>query len=853
MNKLSENVHWDDDETDNEEEWESLEQSLSSQQHAQEESCLPNNFLVSATTKPSRLRSLQERLSLWPTFRPRKETKKSVTWDQNKPREFSPVRYQPVDTMEFDYPSSSSTRNDDSGSSRTQCFKDMIEQEEADREDWESCSSPSKNMPKKRRWERSQSTSNTFDESGERESPKNLAKALVEEPVLLFVQFLFAELWKAPEWAHNRVALVIVTLGLLWQVSLIIGWIIWWQLFSYAGMTIIIASITFTTLIHFLPLLSECPKHEGRQWGHEAFWERIQQRVILTLLRSGNSVRQALWIGCLLAPVWIQIKYLSFMVRIQGEYATMPLATVLVATLWGCTGSFWLGHIRRWESTSTWTLRDTTICNWLCLYFSTLLCCILKRDFARLSWFLPPMVVGFGVGIHLQIFDYRDKDHRDTNISSTFSLCTQRAIELIRQELSHTLEQSQELQVQIMKLILVDSWRQPSVKKSDNQSHSSTLGQNIDSEPRTLVSSKRVSGAGAVFPGSKITCEGTPVKESDTQRDSLFWRGLCHTNLDERAQPIVDAYRRAIQEFPPNRTFAMCLSLFMQLPALIAAISSLFSRRLNSVDISIFAAFVALDALYLGRWIAWCHAMSQIREKVGDRSELYARTLQKKDFWHQDVDPMVVVILASPWTALGSIEDVPTMLRVWWNCIDSVETLESCMIAARCLQTTAITIDLKRNMHIIADFSFQVRKRGWLYGLGLLLEDFVAMLDDSYCAVGTFERDSATHRTRYVGAAASAVRNIDAIRRNTCRSEMEILLRIPEILGFGWPGATTHSQEPESLDKVLVPSHEQKSGECAPNVDHCVNKKQSFKVDDQKSSDKASSEGQDSMRSKFMT
>mmetsp|Transcript_14660 Transcript_14660/g.33164 ORF Transcript_14660/g.33164 Transcript_14660/m.33164 type:complete len:528 (-) Transcript_14660:270-1853(-) len=470
--------------------------------------------------------------------------------------------------------------------------------------------------------------------------------------------------------------------------------------------------------------------------------------------------RQTVWLSSFLIPTWFQIHSLLFLVQVILHHLPNIWAVMAVLTLnagWGC---YKLG---RQSSTAVIdSMRASTY--WILLYVSAWTAALVpstkttsmeasvvyqhfQLDF---PWSLAHFTVATGV-IMWEL--YRDESQRERasgneGARQVLPECIQRATDDVRALIGDKIHKSRskdnELEVALMRWVLVDSWR-----PTDS---SPTAGRQKDTSP--------------------------PIEAPGTNGTLDFWRSLCDTSLNETAQPAVTAYTEAIEGFPPDRDLSMVVSVITQCPATLACLQVVSWEYARGQSVGLvnpwwtilcLVPFVALDAWTIRHWIVSCHKMTNYRRRRldhGDRNPGTANeptdgALSVSAFWEDTIDSMV--LLLSPSIDLSNRSDTiipPTALLVWWNIVDSVEALERTMKTARCIQSTAVAVDLTHNLHSLVDFGVQVQEKGWLHGLGLLLQEVIVSMDESML------RNEDEERTQYIDAASSAVRNSQIMFQN---------------------------------------------------------------------------------------
>ena len=277
---------------------------------------------------------------------------------------------------------------------------------------------------------------------------------------------------------------------------------------------------------------------------------------------------------------------------------------------------------------------------------------------------------------------------------------------------------------------------------------------------------------------------------------------LASMDIDEHAQPAVDAYKQVVQDFPPSRETALAISVVRRCPASLVLIwRYLLASILAFPSTFTMFPFVALEIHRVLLWAKACHRSVNAEEQETNNRHLSLETITSIP---QELDTMSVLLSRDNYSLLGP----PTLLQVWFNIQGSVQALEKGLTAARCAHTTVVAAEFADNLMSLAQLGFEVSRKGWVHGLGVLVQELI------HLQVGSQEG-------RYTSAAKSALRNSQTMARNVevlVEEDAPIIAFLQAIIGRGWLwGHEEHPAVPESTVVIteLADDEEDITGEPA--------------------------------------
>jgi hypothetical protein len=227
-------------------------------------------------------------------------------------------------------------------------------------------------------------------------------------------------------------------------------------------------------------------------------------------------------------------------------------------------------------------------------------------------------------------------------------------------------------------------------------------------------------------------------------------------DLDETAKPAVQSYQRLVAAIPPSRDMALVLGLLYRIPATILFVGygllAMFGVHYPPTRtlFPLLLPFVVLEWLHVQQWLDAC------RVAAADTGVADADVVDPADW--PTADPMILLL----------VDRTPTsaLLRVWRNVTASVSALEMGLVAARCVQTTAVAADFCANMISLANLGQEVSQHGVLHGVAVVVRELIHLhqtatpLDQLTHGIATPPGAS------YTSAAVSAVRNSQRLSRN---------------------------------------------------------------------------------------
>lgn len=328
--------------------------------------------------------------------------------------------------------------------------------------------------------------------------------------------------------------------------------------------------------------------------------------------------------------------------------------------------------------------------------------------------------------------------------------------------------------------------------------------EHMTSEVQMLQSNPQTMGAVPNF--------GTPPRrttEPSTGPIDSFHDMLRALNVDERAEPAVRAYKRAVESFPPSQQMAVLLSILRRCPAFLTILFHIVMVKPGVLSSTmVLLPFVVME---YHRIMAWLHCCEQVKvyfdtveEPEGSTSDNSRKFIPSA---LRDADPMVILLVGDSYNPLRP----PALLLVWRNVANSVSALEVGLTAARCAETTAVAVQFAGNVMSLVQFGQEIHEHGLLHGLLVMGKEAILMhtMDES-----VRDRES----TKYTHAVMGAMENAQRVARNvqTLAHDDKIGHVIQPVVwaacslsGYGWlwgretpPDASSSSSEEMTNDRA---------------------------------------------------
>ncbi len=256
---------------------------------------------------------------------------------------------------------------------------------------------------------------------------------------------------------------------------------------------------------------------------------------------------------------------------------------------------------------------------------------------------------------------------------------------------------------------------------------------------------------------------------------------LLSFDVDERAQPAVLAFRRAVEAFPPNKKTAVTISILRRCPALLTMmIHILFLSGTHSLFVTslVLFPFAVFEYYRILEWMELC-------QQVESRSSKEIEKQEEQNDWRipealRSVDSMTVLLSGDE----SMVIRPPSLLIVWYNVVSSVSALEMGLSTARCVETTAVAVEFAGSAMSLVKFGLEVSDKGLLHGAMILAGEMLTIYGNGK-DIGNLDM-SDNRSAKYTSAAVRTVHYGQKIVKNvhTISEDQNILSFAQPVLNF---------------------------------------------------------------------
>ena len=613
---------------------------------------------------------------------------------------------------------------------------------------------------------------------------------LVDHPIDYFwKRFLLnfaSELWRLD--LRIRIGLSLIVIGFILKIFLISTWYLWHP------------RLAFFIAIGVVPFVYLDPLNVKSRFASylEALFASPSRLLEGNDLLNPTRLRRACLV-VLVYPTALEIHTISFLTNVHVECGWFRF-TVLFSVI-----ILWLMmHLIR---SRHWKPRESIHKGLLTLYSSALLVTLVKADFRRIPKIATPFCSA--TGTLLVTYDDDDMEWLSRTLRSALRL----SLRDVLASISGRVNEDEMLQLAIIRWI-VDYWSSapansasdnappnntsekkskgpdqsanfreqtaeatikptgasPKPSSSDNSSvhwndlrpmlHIATNQMSIEVNSLQSPASGRQSGSEtSIEPITLASHVSSPTKNDSVDNLSTMLMSL---DVDERGPSAVEAYRKAVESFPPTRNFAIGVSVARRCPAFLALTLRLFMGYPGSVTtIVVLLPFIVLEYFRIRAWMQTCSTLANVDKNITDEND------SENHENLSSVDSIVILLSGDN----DNPSQPPTLVLVWQNIQSSVSALEVGLTATRCIQTTSVAVDFAGNIMSLVQLGYEVKEFGLIHGLASVgKEIFLLNTSESNSKQGI------TQSLKYTGAAMDAVRNGQIVARN-----LQILLEDEKI------------------------------------------------------------------------
>jgi hypothetical protein len=375
-----------------------------------------------------------------------------------------------------------------------------------------------------------------------------------------------------------------------------------------------------------------------------------------------------------------------------------------------------------------------------------------------------------------------------------------------------------------------------------------------------------ISIAAATNSSYTTTNSSTSSRQTSIPSYQSLYKVLNKLDADESLIPTIDRYRNWVYSLPPTQYAAMCVSLWKMCPAtttcslavvwwigysavgLIAGVTNGNLRTMMCFIVTVLCPSMLLEYHRVQTW--WTRTQSLIVAMEDEVKSGESQMIQR-DF------TMILLTADSEDSASQRVSNIKfpfdtssLLLQIWHLLIESITMLESFIPAARCATVAVAATDLTSNTMTLVNFALEIKQRGLLFGVGMIVLDAFGYHLSKELEKRTKEADDSTDRTceeiytailpgQFTSAAVDAVANVGKVSHNlSClmvkrnseqggntKSDIDVDIVKEEV-------SNSLSTEPPSHDVSLANCTQ---SEIDKNQDNCISLKQetSLKEDEQ--------------------
>ena len=634
------------------------------------------------------------------------------------------------------------------------------------------------------------------DSTSSTSSGTNLQQELFHQPL----QLLWTRFWvylAATCWQQYRFPLILTATGSVLQVFT------WWHYFALSPRLYLTALLVMAGFVY----LQYDPNTK----------EKKKAPLSLDLSKYGRGL--TLWWLCL--PALLELRALHLLVvQLLVPHAAVQTVFLTCAMLTLITIYFMKYNNNNNENNNS--PRRATYQAWIVLYVAALLVALASCLTTHSGALLAPLLTCSGIFLMTQ------QANRDENVDNDQWMVQQalrHGLHDVLQTVGTAVQQDELLQLAMVRWI-VEYWSTNNGNDTTTSTPASQTNPLAESRPSSSTASpaprpsatpgpnttSQELGWSDLFPMLTVTADqlasevqvlqhpaeqNAPSPSQNQQQQQHHYRPsqpqhvmnndldalaglksmLASMNIDEDAKPSVDAYKNAVEAFPPATRTAIAVSVLRRCPATILLLGHvLFANTFWGLlaILLLLGPLVVLEYMRIYMWACACQPSYRRNDK-----NVYGVLQALEEF----DDTMVILLSDDQYDPAQP----PTLLIVWQNVIDSVHALELSLTTARCVQTTAVTVDFAQNILSLAQFGWEISQHGWGHGARVLVQEWIHLNNNS--------NDNIPARMRYTDAARNALRNSQTMNRNlrALWNENEgrevvapLVALVPVLIGYGW-------------------------------------------------------------------
>ena len=243
---------------------------------------------------------------------------------------------------------------------------------------------------------------------------------------------------------------------------------------------------------------------------------------------------------------------------------------------------------------------------------------------------------------------------------------------------------------------------------------------------------------------------------------------LASLDVDDRAKPAVQSYKRVIENIPPSYNVALLVALMRRCPSMLSLLVCILFTSCNFLHAAFtLCPLIILEVIRVREWAVSLKNASIEFDLNAFKTDQKARDDKNRALlpWlpSSNLDSVFIMLSSDQHPSKSS-----SLLRVWYNVLNSVRALESGLLAVRCAHTTIAATELSFNVVSLATLGAEVCNRGWSHVLNLVVRDVFHFVANTSCGEPMSFR-SCCHG-HYTAAALNAFKTVNILVPN-----MEVL------------------------------------------------------------------------------
>ena len=227
-------------------------------------------------------------------------------------------------------------------------------------------------------------------------------------------------------------------------------------------------------------------------------------------------------------------------------------------------------------------------------------------------------------------------------------------------------------------------------------------------------------------------------------------------NVDDRARPIVESYKRAVNQCRIPRNMSIVLAISSRCPGIASILYLLvtFSGHVGNCTV-LLVPVIALEFTRVMTWLKSCQsAYPNALDSNGDDLRSHF------NFVPMNMPSMDILLSKDD----ISIDSRGTALQIWYNVESSISALESGLVAVKCVHTASVATDLAFNVMSLSKYATELHSVGFAQGLFTVLLDIFLFHMDSTDDMNKSSRQN--NRTKISSTTAAVVDNTNMLKKN---------------------------------------------------------------------------------------